>query len=197
MQCPFGTRTRLERERPKDGNRLIVQNDGYMKEKMMTTKADFTNEEWTVLLQALPSAASYVITADLSVIGAMREARALAKALEEPSVPPAAQELADSVMADVVEKSANKEKVDAVEIKESEYTRQALLRSLEQAAAALDAKCSPEEAAGFKQWLLDLATAVAKADKEGSHFGIGGVRVTDKEKAALAEIASVFGLESS
>lgn len=163
----------------------------------MTTKADFTDKEWTVLLQALPNAATYVITADLSVVGAMREARALAKALEEPSVPPAAQELADSVMADVEEKSKNKEKVDAVEIKEGEDARQVIRESLEQASALLDAKCSPEEAAGFKQWLLDLATAVAKADKEGSHFGFGGVRVTDKEKTALAEIASTLGLEDN
>jgi hypothetical protein len=168
-----------------------------MKEKMMTTKADFTNEEWTVLLQALPYVATYVITADLSVLGAMREAGALAKALEEPSVAPAAQELASSVMDDVEQKSENIVKADSVEFKKGEDARQVLKQSLEQASVVLDARCSPEEATGFKQWLLDIATAVAKADKEGSHFGIGGVRVTDKEKAALAEIASVLGLDKS
>jgi hypothetical protein len=59
---------------------------------------------------------------------------------------------------------------------------------LRQAAALVEAKCSPEEAAGFKQWLVDVAQAIAAADKEGSHFGIGGQRVSDKEKAALAEL---------
>ena len=163
----------------------------------MTTKADFTNEEWTVLLQTLANVTTYVITADPSIVGAIREARALDKALREPSVSPAAQELVDSVLADLEQKSKNKEKREPIEVKEGEDVRQVLRKSLEQAAALLNAKCSPEEAAGFKQWLLDLATVVAKADKEGSHFGIGGVRVTDKEKTALAEVASTLGLENN
>jgi hypothetical protein len=58
----------------------------------------------------------------------------------------------------------------------------------------LDAKCTQEEAAGFKQWLLDVAQAVAEADKEGSHFGIGGQRVSDKEQTALAELTTLFNL---
>lgn len=50
----------------------------------------------------------------------------------------------------------------------------------------------PEAAAGVKQWLLDIAQSVAEADKEGSHFGIGGQRVTEKEQAALAEINTIL-----
>jgi hypothetical protein len=160
----------------------------------MTTKADYTTEEWDILLQAPPNAAMYVITADMSVMGALKEVKALSKALKKPSAPAAAQGLVDALVADIQEKSKNKESVETQEVQESEEAREQNRQGLQQAAALLDAKCSPEEAAGFKQWLLDVAEAVAEADKEGSHFGFGGVRVTDKEKAAMAEIKSTLGL---
>ncbi len=77
---------------------------------------------------------------------------------------------------------------------EGEDGREPARQGLRQAADLLDEKCLSEEAAGFKQWIMDIAQAVAEADKEGSHFGIGGVKVTNKEKAALAEIKSYLGL---
>ncbi|HSG18616.1 MAG TPA: hypothetical protein VLE70_20140 [Anaerolineae bacterium] len=117
------------------------------------------------------------------------------KAVEKQSAPPAAQELVNALVSDLKEKSENKESVAAPEVKEGEDAREVMLQGLQKAAHVLDAKCSPEEATGFKLWLLDIAEAVAEADKEGSHFGIGGVRVTDKEKAALSEIRSTLGLQ--
>ena len=160
----------------------------------MTTKADYTTEEWNILLTAPPNAATYVITADLSVMGALKEMKALGKALKKPSAPAAAQGLVDALVADIQEKTKNKESVETQEVQEGEDAREFVRQGLQGAADLLDAKCSPEEAAGFKQWLLDVAESVAEADKEGSHFGSGGVRVTEKEKAALAEIKSTLGL---
>lgn len=160
----------------------------------MTTKTDYTSEEWNILLQAPVNAATYVMTADMSVMGALKEMKALGKALKKPSAPAAAQELVDALVADMEEKTKNKESVDAPEIQDNQQARQIVLGGLEQAANLLDAKCGPDEAAGFKQWLRDVAQTVAEADKEGSHFGIGGVRVTDKETAALTELESTLGL---
>ena len=161
----------------------------------MTTKADYTSEEWNILLRAVANAATYVITADMSVVGAFKEMKALGDALKKPTAPAAAQELVDSLAADLAEKSKNRESVDAPEAKADDEAREQVRQGLIQAVNLLDAKCEPEEAAGFKQWLLDLAQTVAEADKEGSHFGIGGVRVTDKEKEALAELRSTLGLQ--
>ena len=161
----------------------------------MTTKADYTSKEWTTLLQAPANAATYVITADMSVMGALKEMKAMGKAVEQQSAPPAAQELVSALVSDLKEKSENKESVAAPEVKEDDEAREVMLQGLQEAAGVLDAKCSPEEAAGFKQWLLDLAQTVAEADKEGSHFGIGGVRVTDKEKKALSELRSTLRLQ--
>ena len=160
----------------------------------MTKKEHYTNEEWKTLLQAPVNAATYVITADMSVIGALKEMKALGTALKKPSAPVPAQELVDALVADIEQKSKNKESVDAPQIEDNQQARQIVLEALEQAANLLDAKCASDESAGFKQWLHDVAQTVAEADKEGSHFGIGGVQVTDKEKAALTEIKLALGL---
>jgi hypothetical protein len=58
----------------------------------------------------------------------------------------------------------------------------------------IDAKCSVEEAAGFKKWLMGVGQATAEAGKEGGFLGIGAVRVSDKEEAALDEIAGALGI---
>jgi len=161
----------------------------------MSTKTDFSDEEWTLLLLAITNAATYVITADMSVMGALKEMKAMGQAVEKQAAPPAAQELVDALVSDLKEKSENKESLATTEMKENEEVREVMLQGLQNAAEVLNAKCSPEEANGFKSWLLEIAEAVAEADKEGSHFGIGGVQVTEKEKTALAEIRSTLGLQ--
>ena len=60
---------------------------------------------------------------------------------------------------------------------------------------ALLARKAPDEAEGFKRWLLGTAQRTAEAAKEGGVFGIGGVSVSDK-KAALGEVAGALGLKA-
>jgi len=71
-------------------------------------------------------------------------------------------------------------------------------RSLEQlraAAALVDAQATAEEAAGYKRWLLEIATVTANAGKEDQGFlGRGGVYVNDAERAALAQVAEALGI---
>lgn len=69
------------------------------------------------------------------------------------------------------------------------------IAALTAGAALLDARCTPEEAAGTKAWLLEIARATAEAGKEDQGFlGRGGVLVNDKERAALALVASTLGI---
>jgi hypothetical protein len=51
---------------------------------------------------------------------------------------------------------------------------------------------NPAEAAAYKQMVLDVASNVAKAAKEGGFLGIGGKLVSKEEEAALGAIASVL-----
>jgi hypothetical protein len=62
--------------------------------------------------------------------------------------------------------------------------------------ALLDAKATPDEAAGYKRWLMDIARTVAEAGKEDQGFlGRGGVLVNDTERAALQGVAEALGLD--
>ena len=63
---------------------------------------------------------------------------------------------------------------------------------LREASLVLDTK-APADAPAFKAWLNDIALKVAEAASEGGFLGIGGVKVSDAEKATLADIATALG----
>jgi hypothetical protein len=55
----------------------------------------------------------------------------------------------------------------------------------------VDAKAGAE-AVGFKAWLKQVAEKVAEATSEGGFLGFGGVKVTDTEKASIADVAKAM-----
>jgi hypothetical protein len=55
---------------------------------------------------------------------------------------------------------------------------------------------APDDAAVFKNWLREISQSVAEASTEGGFLGIGGVAVSDAEKATLAEISSALKIPS-
>ncbi|MDH5291776.1 MAG: hypothetical protein OEY41_17415, partial [Acidimicrobiia bacterium] len=59
-----------------------------------------------------------------------------------------------------------------------------------QLADVLSAVAQPDEADGYKRWVLDVARAVAGAAKEH------GVRVSAGEEAVIARVESALGLSS-
>jgi hypothetical protein len=63
---------------------------------------------------------------------------------------------------------------------------------LREASAILNAK-APQEAAGFTAWLQAIGQKVAEASSEGGFLGIGGVQVSDAEKATIADISKALG----
>ena len=67
------------------------------------------------------------------------------------------------------------------------------IETLRQAGAVLDAK-APGDAAAFKGWLRQISQHLAEASKEGGFLGIGGVAVSEAEKATLTEISSALKL---
>jgi hypothetical protein len=72
---------------------------------------------------------------------------------------------------------------------------QAAFETLAAVAAMLDVNTTPEEAGGFKHWLLDIAAKTTEAGKEGGNFlGWGAVAVSEQERAALQKIATTLGI---
>jgi hypothetical protein len=46
----------------------------------------------------------------------------------------------------------------------------------------------PDDAPGFRTWLRAIAADAADASSEGGFLGFGGVKVSEAEKATLAEL---------
>ncbi len=162
----------------------------------MTIKADYSKEEWLQLLQAPVNVGVLIITADIGVTSMVGEMKGMYKGMVEQPVDEGAQDLIAALLQEIKEKSENKEKLELPDTsgKDAEAVKDELMQSLTDAAALVDAKCSAEEAAGYKKWLMGVGQATAEAGKEGGFLGIGAVRVSDKEKAALEEISAAIGV---
>ncbi len=63
--------------------------------------------------------------------------------------------------------------------------------TLQKARAVVETK-APDDSAAFKAWLYQISQKVAEAAKEGGFMGIGGVAVSDAEKATLGEISTAL-----
>jgi hypothetical protein len=72
--------------------------------------------------------------------------------------------------------------------------KNAVLERVKSAVALVAAKASPAEAEAYKQMLVSVAQQAADASKEGGFLGFGGVRVSDKEKAFIAEVKTASGV---
>lgn len=159
----------------------------------MTTKKDYTTEEWNQLLESPLQAGYYVIYADPSITGMFKEMKALFKAVLEQAIPDGAQELVGSLVADIKEKSENKEEMpssDDMSTGDPKEIMARMLKFVQGVAALVDAKATSEEATGFKEWLYAVAKAVSEAAKEGGFMGMGGEQVSENEKAALENLKS-------
>ncbi len=162
----------------------------------MTTKEDFTTEEWTQLESAPVYAGMAIITGDPAVTSIFKESAALAKAMVQNPLPPDAQDLVGDIVADLQLKAQNKEKFEEpkFDTKDPNEIAKQIYDYVGGAAAIVDQKATPEEAQGYKEWVMSVAQSVAEAGKEGGFLGIGAVRVSDKEKIVLANLQKTIGL---
>ncbi len=158
----------------------------------MSTKADYSKDEWDSLLKAPMMAAMAVVAASPSgPIGVVKEMFAVGKGLLE-----GAEGTTNSLIAAVVAdfKAGNRPATTAERPQDLAQVKAQALGACRDVTALL-ARKAPGEAEGFKRWLLGTAQRTAEAAKEGGVFGIGGVPVSDAEEAALGEVAGALGLK--
>ena len=165
----------------------------------MTTKADFTNEEWLNISKAPMSVGGLVIMASFSVGDAIFETMSIGKKLAELAQSAGSDTLMGALAAEYTDKENSKELKEAIKPSKEESRDPAafkakMLGDLKSAVAAIDAKASPEEDTQIKEWIYSVGEATANAAKEGDFMGIGGQRVSPEEEAVLAEIKTTLGL---
>jgi hypothetical protein len=146
----------------------------------MTGKADFTQEEWELVLEGPPSAGMIVVTAQRG--GTFRESIAMAKAYVEARRQHGESELLDEIVAAKPER-------DHTRYHSVEELKQHGLQHLRDAAALLERKATPEEVEDYRRFVLTLADRVANAHREG------GETVSEAERAAIEEIAASLGAD--
>ena len=144
----------------------------------MTGKADFTDEQWTQILEGPPSAGMIVITAQRG--GTFRESLALAKSYVEARQQHGGSELIDEIVAAKPER-------DHTRYHSPDELKTAGLQHLRDAVAVLEQKATPEEVEDYRKFVLALADRVANAHREG------GQAVSDAERRAIEDITDALG----
>jgi len=139
----------------------------------MTSKTDFTPEEWHLILEAPPSAGMIVVTAQRG--GSFRETIAMAKAYAEARQQHGKSELLDDIVAAKPER-------DHTHYHSFEELKQQGLRYLRDSVGLLKTKASPEEVEEYRRFIITLSQKVAAAHREH------GQEVSTSEEAAINEI---------
>ncbi len=143
----------------------------------MTSKSDFTTEEWQLILEAPPSAGMIVVTAQRG--GSFRETLAMAKAYVEARQQHGKSELLDEIVAAKPER-------DHTHYHSPEELRQHGLQHLRDSVALLATKASPEEVDEYRRFIVNLSHKVAAAHREH------GQDVSAAEQSAIDDITGAL-----
>jgi len=147
----------------------------------MTTQADFTPQEWQLVLEGPPSAGLIVITAQRG--GTFRETISMARAYAEARAHHGQSELLDAVV-------AAKPEIDHTRYGSPEELKSHLLENLREAVALLGRKAQPQELEEYRRFVINVAERAARAHGEGHR---GEEPVSEAERAAIAEIEQALG----
>jgi hypothetical protein len=153
----------------------------------MTRKADFNAEEWQHVVEGPLSAGLLVAVADRG--GTLRESLSLARAYAHARQQSDGQELLDDLV-------ASPPQLDPRDFGSPDQVREQAVQRLREAVDLVDRKADPDEAAEYKRFVMTLADTVARAHREGGVLGVGGKEVSEREQAALDEIAATVGVSS-
>jgi hypothetical protein len=160
----------------------------------MTTKADFTDEEWTRLERAPLVAGMAISLADPGgPIEAAKESLAAVKTiLETAKTGDGDGELVNAVAKDVEAKAKQRENPLKGFKPRGGMAGEEILDELRAVNQIVTEKATPEEAEAFRKWLLDAAQRTADAAKEGGFLGFNAVRVSEGEQKMLDKLREVL-----
>jgi hypothetical protein len=159
----------------------------------MTSRTDFTDEEWVRLERAPLVAGMAISLADPGgPIEALKETMASLKTILEAAQAGGGSELVDAVANDAAAKARRRENPLGDFKPRGALAGEAVLEELRAVNALLTQKATPEEAAAFRQWLLAAAQRAAEAAKEGGFMGFRAERVSEGEREMLDKLGEVL-----
>ena len=162
----------------------------------MTTRSDYTDEEWKNIKAGPLLAGMYVsMVASSGPIDTAKEAIAISKSLTDLVKKGSTNQLIATLIDEVKPKegeAVQSREAIAINVKTPQELHKATIDTLQQANAALT-KATPEEVTEYKQLIMTVAQRVAEAGKEGGFMGVGGTRVSPAETKAIQEIRDALG----
>ena len=143
----------------------------------MTSKSDFTEDEWRLILETPPTAGMIVVTAQRG--GSFRETIAMAKAYAEARKEHGKSQLLDEIVAAKPER-------DHTHFHSHEELEQQGLQHLRDSVALLAKKATPEEVEEYRRFIVTLSNKVAAAHREH------GQDVSESEHKAIQDITDAL-----
>jgi len=155
----------------------------------MTTKSDFTEEEWVRVRRAPFVAGMAISLADPG--GPIEMARESMATVKTATNPPTREQLLADVALDIQSMTQQRQNpLSDFKVTDAGQAGQQILDELRAVKDLVAAKAAPEETSAFGQWLLATAQAAADAAKEGGFMGFGATQVSQGEKDMLDKVRS-------
>jgi hypothetical protein len=155
----------------------------------VTTKSDFSEEEWSRLVRAPFVAGLAISLADPG--GPIEAAKETMATLKSATNPPGREQLVAEVALDVqaeVQAKRNPLKGYRASSPGTAPSGQQVLAELSAVQTIVAARATPEETAAFGEWLVATAQAAAAAAKDGGFLGFGAEQVSKGEQEMLDQV---------
>jgi hypothetical protein len=158
----------------------------------MTTKADFTEEEWATVVRSPVVAGMAITLADPGgPIEVVKETSAVLKFVTGEG------EERDDLVGEVAReiRSLAHQRTNPVgDFKpRGALAGKQVVDEITRAGEIVAAKATPEETEAFRAWILECAQRAADAAKEGGFMGFHAERVSQGERDMLAQLGSALG----
>lgn len=160
----------------------------------MSSKSDYTDEEWAALLRAPIVAGMAISIADPG--GPIEVTKELMATLRAVTAPESRDDLITTVSGEITA-LAQQRKNPAGDFKPSgPAPGDQVLEEIGRVREILAAKASPDEATAFAAWLITVAQAAADAAKEGGFMGFGAEQVSGGEREMLTRLRTALGIDA-
>jgi hypothetical protein len=158
----------------------------------MTTKSDFTEEEWVRVRRAPFVAGMAISLADPG--GPIEMAKESMATVKTATNPPTREQLLADVALDIQSMTQQRQNpLSDCKVTDAGQAGQQILDELRAVKDLVAAKAAPEETSAFGQWLLATAQAAADAAKEGGFMGFGATQVSEGEQNMLEQLRTTIG----
>jgi len=150
----------------------------------MTSKSEFSEEEWARVVRAPLVAGMAILVADPG--GPIEATKETMASIRIATNPPTREQLLTEVALDVqAEVQAKRNPLKGFKPSGGAGPGDQVLAELTAVQAIVAARATEEEAVAFGRWLVATAQAAADAAKDGGFMGIGAKQVSDREQAML------------